>query len=91
MRTELDIKAGLVILGAEILFSKLLTIGLGIARVWLGWLPKMARHPAIQQRQAAFEARGIDPAAMFYTELELLDSPHNRFRQWQCESPDALW
>lgn len=69
----------------------LLTIGLGIAGVWLGWLPTLARHPAIQQRQATFEARGIDPAAMFCTELELLDSPHNRLRQWQRESPDALW
>jgi len=69
----------------------LLTIGLAIAGVWLGLLPKLARHPTVQQRQAVFAARGIDPAAMFYTELELLDSPHNRLRQWQRQNPDALW
>jgi hypothetical protein len=69
----------------------LLTIGLAIAGVWLRLLPKLAQHPAVQQRQAVFDARGIDPAAMFYTELELLDSPHNHLQQWQRENPDALW
>ena len=69
----------------------LLAIGLVIAEIWLGVLPKLAQHPAIRQRQALFRAKGIDPAAMFYTELELLDSPHNRLRQWQHQHPDALW
>ncbi len=69
----------------------LLAMLLGIGGVWLVALPRLARHPGIQKRQATFEALGIDPAAMFYTELELLDSPHNRLQQWQHEHPDALW
>jgi len=69
----------------------LLAIGLVIAGVWLGVLPKLAQRPAIRQRQAIFQAKGIDPAAMFYTELELLDSPHNRLQQWQHQHPGALW
>jgi hypothetical protein len=66
-------------------------ISLGIVVVWLIILPRMAHLPAVQQRRALFESRGIDPAAMFYTELELLDSPNNRLQQWQREHPDALW
>jgi hypothetical protein len=69
----------------------LLMISLGIVVVWLIILPRMAHLPAVQQRRASFESRGIDPAAMFYTELELLDSPNNRLQQWQREHPDAFW
>lgn len=69
----------------------LLVIGMGIAIVWLILLPRLAQHPVIQQRQATFNVRGIDPAAMFYTELELLDSPNNRLQQWLHEHPEALW
>jgi len=69
----------------------LLVICLGITAVWLVYLPRLARHPVVQQRQEIFDTRGIDPAAMFYTELELLDSPNNRLGQWQREHPDALW
>ncbi|MEO2046875.1 MAG: hypothetical protein ABGX16_09915 [Pirellulales bacterium] len=68
-----------------------LMICLGIASVWLFVLPRLAHLPAVQQRQATFDASGIDPAAMFYTELELLDSSNNRLRQWQREHPEALW
>ena len=72
-------------------WGMLLAMLLGIGGVWLVALPRLARHPVIQKRQTTFDALGIDPAAMFYTELELLDSPHNRLQQWQREHPKALW
>jgi len=41
-----------------------------IASVWLIVLPRCGRIPAIREHLQMLEDRGIDPSAMFYTELE---------------------
>jgi len=44
----------------------------GIAVVWCIVLPWIAERPATQQQLQFLDARGIDPSAMFYTELECM-------------------
>ena len=49
-----------------------LILGLGvIAVVWLVLLPALGRTPELSQRIEREEAQGIDPSAMFWSELEL--------------------
>ena len=40
--------------------------------VWLVILPWVGRRPAIDRHVRAMEEGGVNPAAMFYTELERL-------------------
>ena len=50
-----------------------LTAGfLVVAGVWCGLLPRLLEWPPIARHVALMEARGIDPSAMYYTELERL-------------------
>lgn len=44
----------------------------GIAVVWCVVLPRIAGRPATQQRLQFLDERGIDPSAMFYTELDCM-------------------
>ena len=45
---------------------------LSITLVW-GWgLPWLAEHEPMQQQLKFLEQRGIDPSAMFYTELDAM-------------------
>lgn len=54
-------------------FSGLATAALCVAAVWLILLPWLASQPAIFSRLVFLEQRGIDPSAMFYTELDAMD------------------
>ncbi len=45
-----------------------------ITGVWGIVLPALAKTDVVQQREAFLEANRIDPAAMFYTELECLET-----------------
>jgi hypothetical protein len=50
-------------------------LGAGIAAVvviWGGLLPGLLRCPAIARHVARMEERGVNPAAMYYTELDRL-------------------
>lgn len=42
------------------------------ATVWCGLLPRLLEVTPIQEHVALMEARGVDPSAMYYTELERL-------------------
>ncbi len=44
---------------------------LAMAVVWFVWLPRLSQHPDVQQRLDWLDERGIDPSAMYYTELDL--------------------
>ncbi len=53
--------------------ARRLTIGAVItACIWCGLLPRLLELGPVQRHVALMEARGVDPAAMFYTELERL-------------------
>jgi hypothetical protein len=43
-----------------------------VAAIWGGLLPALLRCPAIARHVATMEERGVNPAAMYYTELDRL-------------------
>lgn len=52
-----------------------------VAIVWLGLLPLVARQLPVRRHIERLEDRGIDPSAMFYTEVyEASDLPPARYR-----------
>jgi hypothetical protein len=53
--------------------ASLLASSLVIVLVW-GWLlPWVSHYQSVKQRLEFLDARGIDPSAMFYTELDAMD------------------
>ena len=52
-----------------------------IAITWLGILPWLGRLPLVEEHIARQQRLGIDPSAMFYTELEIMpEIAHRRER-----------
>ncbi|QDV25113.1 hypothetical protein [Aureliella helgolandensis] len=47
-------------------------VALGI--VWLGILPWVAQQPRVKARLEWLDEKRIDPSAMYYTELEIMES-----------------
>jgi hypothetical protein len=45
---------------------------LGLSGLWLLALPAISRTPRISEELRLLDERGIDPSAMFYTELEIM-------------------
>lgn len=45
---------------------------IGLSIVWLIVLPWLARQPGMHARLDWLDARGIDPSAMYYTELDAM-------------------
>jgi hypothetical protein len=43
-----------------------------VAAIWGGLLPALLRSPAVARHVTRMEERGVNPAAMYYTELERL-------------------
>ncbi len=56
-----------------------------ITVIWLVVLPWLARQPSVDARIRRLDAQGIDPSAMYYTELEsmrpILDDLNRRHRR----------
>ncbi|MFG0334771.1 MAG: hypothetical protein ACF8TS_15560 [Maioricimonas sp. JB049] len=52
---------------------RLLVAMAGVSLLWLVVLPWLARRPAMQARSDWLDERGIDPSAMYYTELEAME------------------
>lgn len=47
--------------------------GLVVSGIWGIILPALAQTEVVREREAFLETNRINPAAMFYTELECLD------------------
>jgi hypothetical protein len=43
-----------------------------VAVIWCGVLPALLRCPGVARHVANMEERGVNPSAMYYTELERL-------------------
>ena len=56
------------------------------AIIWLVILPWMARRPAMQSHLQWLENKGVDPSAMYYTELEVMDQILERQREHQLSA-----
>ncbi|QDV66756.1 hypothetical protein Poly24_04440 [Rosistilla carotiformis] len=66
--------------------KKLLSLVLAIAAVavvWLVILPAYARQPAMTKHLQWLDDQGIDPSAMYYTELEVMEQILQRQRAEQ--------
>jgi len=62
-----------------------------IALLWMVVLPRVAEHPDLKARIKFLEERGIDPSAMFYTELNCLEGVLDRVDHFHRKHPGALW
>ena len=62
-----------------------------VALLWLGVLPAISNRPQIQSEIRDLESRGIDPSAMFYTELDVMDEVLGRIDRFHRRYPSALW
>ncbi|QDT09742.1 hypothetical protein [Planctomycetes bacterium K23_9] len=52
-----------------------LTGSLGIVvSIWCSVLPRIAATPRMRRQLVFLDERGIDPSAMFYTELDVMES-----------------
>lgn len=51
---------------------RLLLVAVGFTAVWCGLLPMLQRLDSVARHVERMEARGVNPAAMYYTELERL-------------------
>ncbi len=45
---------------------------IALSVVWLVWLPAYANQPEMKQHLQWLDDKGIDPSAMYYTELEVM-------------------
>ncbi len=65
--------------------GRLIACLLSLAAVWLGILPWLAARPEIDARIRWLDEQGIDPSAMYYTELEamkpILQKVNDRLRR----------
>lgn len=52
--------------------GRLLTLAVVVVLVWGVLLPSLSRSETIRNRNRWLDANGVDPAAMFYTDLPCL-------------------
>ena len=62
-----------------------------LSLIWLVILPWMGQRPMFQDHIRLMERDGIDPSAMFYSELRELDEVEATFRRLAEEEPDLFW
>ncbi len=55
-------------------WARLLAALIAAGIIWCGVLPSVATQPRVQQHLTFLDERGIDPSAMFYTELDVMDA-----------------
>jgi hypothetical protein len=72
-------------------WCRLTVVIFATAVVWLIILPSVARIPQVAARRAANEARGINPSAMYYTELRAMPALESQLRERIEKQPRALW
>lgn len=57
---------------------------LAVGLVWCVVLPRIAKVNAIEERLQFLDDRGIDPSAMYYTELDAMDAILDRIEGRSC-------
>ncbi|HEX6985426.1 MAG TPA: hypothetical protein VF170_08615 [Planctomycetaceae bacterium] len=62
-----------------------------LAAVWLVVLPRVGELPSVRGRIEANESRGINPGAMYYTELEAMPRLAERVDRRREASGTAFW
>ncbi len=62
-------------------FRKLIVVSIVLAGIWMIVLPWLSNRPSTRRYIERLDAQGIDPAAMYYTELPphiFADAPERR-------------
>ena len=72
-------------------WGSLVGIVLVVSGVWLVVLPWIGARPHVSQRIQDEQARGIDPSAMFYSELELLPPIAHRMERMHERDAAGFW
>jgi hypothetical protein len=62
-----------------------------VATIWLIALPWAAARPAMQQRIRFLEQQRIDPSAMFYTEIEMMQEVQDRIDRLRHQHAEHFW
>ena len=62
-----------------------------IGVIWLVLLPRIGAIPAVRGRIEANEALGINPGAMYYTELEAMPAIRERVDRRREADEGAFW
>lgn len=70
---------------------KLCVLGFLILMVWGFVLPGMNRVPGIASRIIDLQSKGIDPSAMYYTDLEIAEEISFRAEHAREEVRESLW
>ncbi|MGC1272298.1 MAG: hypothetical protein WBC44_01220 [Planctomycetaceae bacterium] len=63
----------------------------GVAVVWLIVLPRLGEVPAVREQIEANEALGINPGAMYYTELEAMPRIIDEVDRTRESASEAFW
>ena len=69
----------------------LLLAGATIAIVWTVLLPWIGARPALRESIEQLDAQGIDPAAMYYTDVEAMGRVEADLAEKRAEHPEAFW
>jgi hypothetical protein len=59
--------------------------------VWCGLLPWVAAWPDVAHRLQELDAQGIDPSAMYYSELPAMDGVMADLDHIHRADPEAFW
>jgi hypothetical protein len=70
---------------------RLAAIWSGIVVVWVVMLPWIAARPRVAARLHELDAEGIDPSAMFYSELPAMEGVLQKLDRSRRNDPHALW
>jgi hypothetical protein len=65
--------------------------GCAVVAVWCGLLPWIAAWPHVAGRLAELDAQGIDPSAMYYSELPAMDGVMADLDRIHRADPEAFW
>ncbi len=62
-----------------------------LGAIWLVALPWLARQPQVSEHIELQERQGIDPSAMFYSELEIVPPIAHRVERLHETHEEAFW
>jgi hypothetical protein len=61
------------------------------AGIWMIVLPWVAARPAVQRRLEFHRQQRINPSAMFYTEVDVMDEVLDRMDRLRRQHPERFW